>query len=154
MCEYSHAMGNSNGNLKDYWEVIYGHERLQGGFIWDWVDQGLRQPVPGRPGEFYFAYGGDFEPAGVYHDDNFLMNGLVSADRVPHPGLLELKKVYQYITATAVDLARGAVEITNGYAFINLDGFDGFWELKGDDEINRLGPAPGVEHRAFSRAGW
>jgi len=86
LCEYSHAMGNSNGNLKDYWDAIYSHERLQGGFIWDWVDQGLRQPVPGRPDEFYFAFGGDFEPPGVYHDDNFLMNGLVSADRVPHPG--------------------------------------------------------------------
>ncbi len=93
LCEYAHAMGNSIGNLADYWDAIYAHEQLQGGFIWDWVDQGLRQPVPGRPGEFYFAYGGDFEPEGVYHDDNFLMNGLVSADRVPHPGLFEVKKV-------------------------------------------------------------
>ncbi len=149
MCEYSHAMGNSNGNLKEYWEAIYSHERLQGGFIWDWVDQGLRQPVPGRPDEFYFAFGGDFEPPGVYHDDNFLMNGLVSADRVPHPGLLELKKVYQYITATPVDLTRGEVEITNGYAFIDLAGFEGDWELKGDGEILASGRLPKLDVAPF-----
>ncbi len=142
MCEYSHAMGNSNGNLEDYWDAIYSHERLQGGFIWDWVDQGLRQPVPGRPGEFYFAFGGDFEPPGVYHDDNFLMNGLVSPDRVPHPGLFEVKKVYQYVTARPVDLARGQVEIANGYAFKSLDGFDGIWELKRDDVVIDSGRLP------------
>jgi beta-galactosidase len=145
LCEYSHAMGNSNGNLADYWEAILAHERLQGGFIWDWVDQGLRQPVPGRPGEFYFAYGGDFEPPGVYHDDNFLMNGLVSADRVPHPGLLELKKVYQYITVSARDLDRGEIEIGNGYAFIGLEGFDALWELRGDDQVIASGQLPGLE---------
>ena len=145
MCEYSHAMGNSNGNLKDYWDAILSHERLQGGFIWDWVDQGLRKPVPGRPGEFFFAYGGDFEPPGVYHDDNFLCNGLVSPDRVPHPGLYEVKKVYQYITARPVDLARGQVEIANGYGFIGLDGIDGFWELKGDDEVLASGRLPALD---------
>jgi beta-galactosidase len=139
LCEYSHAMGNSNGNVKDYWDAIYKYERLQGGFIWDWVDQGLRQPVPGKPGEFYFAFGGDFEPEGVYHDDNFLMNGLVSADRLPHPGLLELKKVYQYITVAPVDLAKGEIEVTNDYAFIDLAGFDGFWELKGNGDVVTTG---------------
>ena len=142
MCEYSHAMGNSNGNLKDYWEAILSHDRLQGGFIWDWADQGLRQPVPGRPGETYFAYGGDLEPPGVYNDDNFLCNGLVSPDRVPHPGLAEVKKVYQYITSTPVNLDRGEVEIRNGYAFINLDRFEGFWELEGDGERIAAGRLP------------
>jgi beta-galactosidase len=145
MCEYSHAMGNSNGNLKDYWDAISSHERLQGGFIWDWVDQGLRKPVPGRPGEFFFAYGGDFEPPGVYHDDNFLCNGLVSPDRVPHPGLYEVKKVYQYVTASPVDLALGQVEITNGYAFLGLDGIDGFWELRGDDTVIASGRVPTLD---------
>jgi beta-galactosidase len=145
LCEYSHAMGNSNGNLKDYWDAIYKYERLQGGFIWDWVDQGLRKPVPGKPDEFYFAFGGDFEPPGVYHDDNFLMNGLVSADRVPHPGLLELKKVYQYITVEPVDLARGEIEIANGYAFIDLTGFEGFWEIWGDGEVLAQGKLPALD---------
>ncbi len=142
LCEYSHAMGNSNGNVADYWKEIYARERLQGGFIWDWVDQGLRQPVPGKPGEFYFAYGGAFEPEGVYHDDNFLMNGLVSADRVPHPGLLEVKKVYQYIDVVPVDPARGKISIANGYGFINLDRFEGFWEIRADDEVMASGRLP------------
>ncbi len=145
LCEYSHAMGNSNGNVADYWKEIYARERLQGGFIWDWVDQGLRQPVPGKPGEFYFAYGGAFEPEGVYHDDNFLMNGLVSADRVPHPGLLEVKKVYQSIHVEQPEDHPGGVEITNGYAFIDLAGIDGFWELKGDGEIVDSGELPSLE---------
>jgi beta-galactosidase len=149
LCEYSHAMGNSNGNLKDYWDAIYKYERLQGGFIWDWVDQGLRQPIPGRPDEFYFAFGGDFEPPGVYHDDNFLMNGLVSADRVPHPGLLELKKVYQYITVTPVDLARGEIEVNNGFAFIGLDGFEGFWEIQGDGDVVASGRLPSLKAAPF-----
>jgi beta-galactosidase len=138
-------MGNSNGNLKEYWDAIYKYERLQGGFIWDWVDQGLRRPVPGRPDEFYFAFGGDFEPEGVYHDDNFLMNGLVSADRVPHPGLLELKKVHQYISVAPVDLSRGAIEITNGYDFIGLGAFEGFWQLKGDGEVMDAGKVPRLD---------
>jgi beta-galactosidase len=135
LCEYSHAMGNSNGNLKDYWDAIESHEKLQGGFIWDWVDQGLRKPVPNRPGEFYFGYGGDFEPEGVYHDDNFLMNGLVSPDREPHPGLLEVKKVYQYIDVDPVDLSLGKVKITNKYGFLSLDGLDAVWFLKADGEV-------------------
>jgi len=135
LCEYSHAMGNSNGNIADYWKEIYARAHLQGGFIWDWVDQGLRQPVPGKSGEFYFAYGGAFEPEGVYHDDNFLMNGLVSADRVPHPGLLELKKVYQYVHVEPVDLERGVIEVANGYAFMGLENLDGVWKLEGDGEL-------------------
>lgn len=145
LCEYSHAMGNSNGNLKDYWDEIYSRKQLQGGFIWDWVDQGLRQPVPDRPDEFFFAFGGYFEPPGVYHDDNFLMNGLVSADRVPHPGLLELKKVHQYIKATPIALETGKVEIFNGYDFINLHRFAGSWEFKGDDKVIASGQLSNLE---------
>jgi len=145
LCEYSHAMGNSNGNLADYWKEIYARKQLQGGFIWDWVDQGLRQPVPGKPGEFYFAYGGTFEPEGVYHDDNFLMNGLVSADRVPHPGLLELKKVYQYITINRVDDPPGGFKIGNGYGFVDLGGFDAFWEVRGDGQVVASGRLPKLD---------
>ncbi len=145
MCEYSHAMGNSNGNLKDYWDAIYEYERLQGGFIWDWVDQGLRQPVPGRPGEFYFAFGGDFEPPGVYHDDNFLMNGLVSADRVPHPGLARAQEGLSVHRGRGGRSRNGRDRITNGYAFIDLSGFSGFWEVKGDGEILASGRLPALE---------
>jgi beta-galactosidase len=113
MCEYAHAMGNSNGDMQAYWRPIYaGAPYLQGGFIWDWVDQGLRAPVPAsRKVEHvdnpktlpldpalgtYFAYGGSFGAPGRFpHDGNFCANGLINADRVPHPGLAEVKKIYQ-----------------------------------------------------------
>jgi beta-galactosidase len=145
LCEYSHAMGNSNGNVKEYWEAIHQHRQLQGGFIWDWVDQGLRKPVPDRPGETYFGYGGDFEPDGVYHDDNFLMNGLVSPDRIPHPGLFEIKKVYEYIRVTAIDLENGRVNIENQYDFSNLDFVTADWEIKADDQVMASGRLPRLD---------
>jgi beta-galactosidase len=145
MCEYSHAMGNSNGNFKEYWDAIYHHRLLQGGFIWDWVDQGLRQPVPGRDGEFFFAYGGHFEPEGVYHDDNFLMNGLVSADRVPHPGLLEVKKVYQPIRVAPVDLQECEVAIENLYDFTSLGFLEGSWRVTEDGRVLAEGTLPELD---------
>ena len=145
LCEYSHAMGNSNGNVADYWEEIYARKQLQGGFIWDWVDQGLRQPVPGNPDEFYFAYGGAFEPKGVYHDDNFLMNGLVSADRVPHPGLLELKKVYQSIDVERLNEPEGGFKVSNGYAFSDLGRFDATWKVLADGETVAGGRLPALD---------
>lgn len=129
-CEYSHAMGNSNGDIWAYWRPIYeGAKGLQGGYIWDWVDQGLRTPVPAsrkverlenprslpldsKLGTF-FAYGGTFGPADIASDGNFCANGLVSADRIPHPGLAEVKKVYQPIQIRARDLARAEVELQN-----------------------------------------
>ena len=96
LCEYSHAMGNSSGGLKEYWDVFYSGTNAQGAFVWDWVDQGIRQPVPAqyRPagdpaGRRFLAYGGYWEDrAGVRNDNNFCQNGLVGADRQPHPGLL------------------------------------------------------------------
>ncbi len=149
LCEYSHAMGNSNGNFKDYWDAIYGHRQLQGGFVWDWVDQGLLKEVPEefrtRHGETFFAYGGDFEPEGVYHDDNFLMNGLVSADRTPHPALFEVKKVYQYIRVTAVDLAVGTVEIENIYDFADLGFLTSSWSITADGREIASGQLPKLD---------
>ncbi len=142
LCEYSHAMGNSNGNIKDYWDAIYEHRQLQGGFVWDWVDQGLWKEVPGQPGERYLAYGGGFEPPGVYHDDNFLMNGLVSADRTPHPALQEVKKVYQYVHVEAIDLERGQFEIHNRYDFTNLRGLAGRWSLEANGRQLAEGSVP------------
>ena len=94
-CEYSHAMGNSNGNFKDYWQWVRSHPRVQGGFVWDWMDQGLQKV--GENGNTYYAYGGDFEPDGVYNDNNFCANGLIGSNREPHPALFEVKKVYQNI---------------------------------------------------------
>jgi beta-galactosidase len=150
LCEYTHAMGNSNGNVADYWDAIYAHDQLQGGFVWDWADQGLLKEIPGRPGETFFGYGGDFEPEGVYHDDNFVMNGLVSPDRAPHPGLWEIKKVYQYIRVTGIDLHTGLIGIENLYDFVTLNFLSGTWELMADGEklaegqLPTLDTAPGV----------
>lgn len=109
MCEYSHAMGNSNGNFKEYWDIIYGSENMQGGCIWDWVDQGLEatDPYKGK----YFAYGGDLGAGQLQHDENFCANGLVSSDRQPHPGLYEVKKVYQNVHFSDFDFSNGMFNI-------------------------------------------
>jgi beta-galactosidase len=125
LCEYAHAMGNSVGNLQDYWDVIEEHAVLQGGFIWDWVDQGLT--LRDEAGERYFGYGGDFgdDP----NDENFVINGVVQPDRRPNPHYWEVKKVYQYVDATLVDASSGRVELHNKYDFLNLDQFDLSWRL-------------------------
>ncbi len=91
VCEYAHAMGNSPGALKEYWETFYQYPRLQGGFVWEWMDHGIRKTT--ADGEEYFAYGGDFgdQP----NDSNFVMDGLVMSDHTPSPALLEYKKVLE-----------------------------------------------------------
>ena len=136
-CEYAHAMGNSVGNLQDYWDVIEKYEALQGGFIWDWVDQGLL--TVNDQGESYWAYGGDFGPEDVPSDGNFCLNGLINPDRVAKPHLLEVKKVYQYIGFEAADLSKGVVGIRNKYAFRNLSDFNLEWEITGDGQTVKAG---------------
>lgn len=129
-CEYAHAMGNSTGNLQDYWNAIEAHEQLQGGCIWDWVDQGLL--TTNDKGEKFWAYGGDFGPKEVWTDGNFNCNGLVDPNRNPHPGLYEVKKAYQYVGFKAVDLNSGKFEIKNKYDFLNLSGFNFNWRVEAD----------------------
>jgi beta-galactosidase/beta-glucuronidase len=131
LCEYSHAMGNSNGNLQDYWDVIKKYDLLQGGCIWDWVDQGILQT--NEDGTDYYAYGGDFGGPDVPDDGNFCINGLVSPDRTPHPALTEVKKVYQYIDFKMIDPLGGKFHILNNYDFTNLDKFDILWALRSED---------------------
>ncbi len=130
MCEYAHAMGNSTGNFQDYWDVIEKYPKLQGGLIWDWVDQGLLKTD--ENGEKYWTYGGDYGEEGIPSDGNFCLNGLVWPDRTPHPGLAEVNKVYQYIGFDAVNLAGGVVNITNKYDFTNLSEFSFEWEIVAD----------------------
>jgi beta-galactosidase len=143
MCEYQHAMGNSSGDMWSYWSQIYTKPHLQGGFIWDWVDQGLRQKqgtlplkqfTKVQPGEkTFWAYGGDFGPKNVPSDDNFCCNGLVTPDREPHPGLLEVAHVYQNVHCKAVDLAARKIEIKNWFDFVNLEDIaSATWKLTGD----------------------
>lgn len=133
MCEYAHAMGNSTGNLKEYWDVIEKNDQLQGGCIWDWVDQGhARYTEDGRK---YWVYGGDFGPPDVPSDGTFCCNGLVFPDRTPHPGLSEVKKIYQNIDFIPVPFSSFKVEIKNKYDFISLEGFTIYWELESEGRI-------------------
>jgi len=133
MCEYAHAMGNSTGNLQEYWDVIESHPQLQGGSIWDWVDQGIQQKDD--KGRIYYAYGGDFGPPGTPSDSNFCINGLVLPDRTPHPALYEVKKVYQYIGIKPVDGSFGKISVKNKYDFISTNNLDIQWKLTGDDQV-------------------
>jgi len=130
MCEYAHSMGNSTGNFQDYWDVIEKYDQLQGGCIWDWVDQGITKTD--KNGEKFFAYGGDFGPPEVPSDGNFCANGLVSADRTAHPALSEVKKTYQYATIQAVDPYMGKFHLINKHDFINLDRYDLNWRVEAD----------------------
>ncbi len=127
LCEYAHAMGNSTGNLQDYWDVIEKYDQLQGGFIWDWVDQGLAETD--EDGVKYWTYGGDYGPEDVPSDGNFVINGIVSPDRTPHPAMWEVKKVYQNIGFEAVDAENGVFKIKNKFSFIDLDEFKFRWEI-------------------------
>jgi beta-galactosidase len=140
MCEYAHSMGNSTGNLKEYWETIRKYRRLCGGFIWDWVDQGLKRVT--EDGREWWAYGGDFgdEP----NDGNFCINGLVWPDRKPHPAIWECKKIQQPVEAEAVDLTKGIVRIVNRFDFTNLDILDIFWELSEDGKVIQQGVLPKI----------
>ncbi len=164
-CEYAHAMGNSTGNFSEYWDLVYSNRQLQGGFVWDWVDQGLRTLVPPRgqkterpggskllasgaigTGRTFLAYGGDFGPPGTPSDGNFCMNGLVAADRTPHPGLLVVKKNYQYVRAKPVDLAAGTVELTNWHDFTILsEVLTGRWEVRADSQVIVGGDLAGLD---------
>ena len=127
-CEYVHAMGNSMGNLQDYWDVIEKYDVLQGGFIWDWVDQGLKDQKRQRSSEFY-AFGGDLGGEDLQNDNNFCLNGIVNPDRSAHPALYEVKKVYQYAKFKSTDPKSGKITITNKYDFTNLSEYTFSWAL-------------------------
>ncbi len=135
ICEYAHAMGNSPGGLQDYWNVMDRCPRLQGGFVWDWVDQGLHRVS--EDGVKGYAYGGDFgdEP----NDGNFCLNGLVWPDRAPQPALWELKKVHEPVQVEALDLKRGLLRITNRRAFLDLGDLDIEWTLESDGRTLQSG---------------
>ena len=147
LVEYAHAMGNSVGNLADYWAVIDVHPQLQGGFIWDWVDQAMR--ATDERGREYWAYGGDFGPAGMRNDGNFLVNGLVSADRQLHPHAWEVKKVYQPVGISRVNGRGHGIVVENRRSFTDLSDLEGTWEsvLNGHSDrsgaLSELAAAPG-----------
>ncbi len=128
LCEYAHAMGNSGG-IGKYWEVIRQYPRMQGGFVWDWVNQALRKKT--SEGKWYWAYGGDF--GDTPNSGSFCLNGLIHADRTITPNLIEVKKVYESIDF--YQYSYNQVELTNRFAFTNLNQFEMVWELSSEDKI-------------------
>ena len=130
MCEYAHAMGNSTGNLREIYDIINSSPHLQGGFIWDWVDQGI--DAKGRDGRHYWAYGGDFGAYMYTHDENFCCNGLVLPDRTPHPGLMEVKKVYQDIE---FGYSEGVLRVVNNFNFNDLSQYTFSYTLSREGKI-------------------
>lgn len=137
MCEYSHAMGNSNGNFDEYWKLIYASKSLQGGCIWDWVDQGFAQKD--EFGRKYWGYGGDLGSYMFPNDENFCANGLVDASRNPHPGLYEVKKFYSPILFSNFDLSSKTLTVENKFSFNNLNQYDFQWELLANGEVVKIG---------------
>ena len=127
MCEYAHAMGNSTGNFQEYFDIIRSSPQMQGGFIWDWVDQGLL--TEDSEGRKYWGYGGDFGAENYTNDENFCINGLVQPDRTPHPGLKEVKKVYQDILFSSSSPETGEVTIINNFTDKDLQDFNFSWRL-------------------------
>lgn len=131
-CEYAHAMGNSMGGFKEYWDMVRKYPKYQGGFIWDFVDQGLR--VKNKQGKTIYAYGGDF---GRYptSDHNFNCNGIINPDRKPNPHANEVRYYYQNIWATAKDLKVGEVEVYNENFFKSLDDVELQWTLESEGKV-------------------
>ena len=146
LCEYAHAMGNSVGNLQEYWNLIENYDIMQGGFIWDWVDQGLL--TYNDKDEEFWAYGGDLGGENYQNDKNFCNNGLVNPDRSIHPSLKEVKKVYQSIKFNIESIENKEILISNKYDFKNLKEFYFEWELLKNgkqiskDTINEFELAP------------
>ena len=131
MTEYLHTMGNSGGGLKEYMEVFESEPVVQGGCIWDWVDQSFREVD--AHGKWYWAYGGDYGPENIPSFGNFCCNGLVNAVREPHPHLKEVKKAYQYIKCTLKDPKNLTIAIKNWYDFTNLNAYVLKWSIMGDN---------------------
>ncbi|RNB87179.1 beta-galactosidase subunit alpha [Brevibacillus fluminis] len=135
LCEYAHAMGNGPGGLKEYAELFDAYKRLQGGFVWEWIDHGISHTLP--DGRKHFRYGGDY--GDVPNNGNFCIDGLVMPDRTPSPGLIELKKIIEPVRVDAVELASGTVRITNRYDFISLDHLACTWTVKADGKLLQKG---------------
>lgn len=145
-CEYAHAMGNSQGGFKEYWDLIRKYPKYQGGFIWDFVDQSCRWT--GKDGKMIYAYGGDFNRFDA-SDNNFCDNGLISPDRVPNPHMYEVGYFYQNIWTTPGDIGKGEIKIYNENFFRDLSAYRMEWEVMKDGKpvrtgiVDKLNVAPG-----------
>lgn len=154
LTEYGHAMGNGPGSFKEYWEIIEQYPRLQGGFVWEWLDHGLPFPSGARPGAY--AYGGDFgdDP----NDGNFVIDGLLFPDRVPSPALAELAKAQQPVDVSllSADGAEAHLELRNRYDFISLAHLNGTWSVLDDGvrvasgDLGALSAGPGSTEKVLA----
>jgi len=144
LCEYAHAMGNSVGNLQDYWDIIEEHPILQGGFIWDWIDQTIYKEINKTP---VWGYGGDFGEENM-NDSNFCANGLLQADGNFNPHIWEVKKVYQNVKFKTTDFK--TFEIQNKYDFTNLNEFNFYWELTANGNKIKEGTLPRIDAPAHT----
>lgn len=134
LCEYAHAMGNGPGGLKEYQDLFYSHDKLQGGFVWEWFDHGIESY---QDGKVYYKYGGDFGDSP--NNSNFCIDGLLMPDRTPSPSLLEYKKVIEPITTTPINLEQGIINLLSRYDFNTLDDLDLFYNISKYDEIVESG---------------
>lgn len=135
-CEYAHAMGNSQGGFKEYWDLVRRYPKFQGGYIWDFVDQSCRWK--GKNGKSIFAYGGDFNPYDA-SDQNFCDNGLISPDRIPNPHMYEVGYFYQSIWSDLKDISTGEIEVYNENFFRDLSAYRLQWEVLNNGEKIKTG---------------
>ena len=135
ICEYAHAMGNGPGSFKEYWETFYQYDRLQGGFVWEWADHGIRSRT--KEGEEFFAYGGDFgdQP----NDYNFVIDGLVMPDRTPSPGYYEHKKVIEPINVEIESIEKKQFRLHNRYDFLDLSHLHATWSVEAAGDVIQQG---------------
>ena len=140
LSEYAHAQGNSLGDLIDYWELIYKHDMLIGGFIWDWVDQALWKD-PSNPSAGYL-YGGDF--GDFPNDKNGCIDGLISADRIPHPHYYEMQKVYQPVAFRLIDSQPLTIDVTNRLLTTDLNKYDFKYQIQENGKITSEGILPEI----------
>ncbi|VGO15868.1 Beta-galactosidase [Pontiella desulfatans] len=141
MCEYAHAMGNSLGNMTDYWDLIRSKPNLMGGYIWDWIDQGVL--AKNKDGVEYYAYGGDF--GDKPNSANFCMNGVINSDRTPGPKTWECKYIFQPVVFEAVDLKAGKVKIANRFNFANLKNYSIRWSLSEEGTVVQDGKLDAID---------
>lgn len=141
--EYAHMMGNSGGNFKDDWDMIYKYEQLQGGFIWDFSDQAFK--INDKHGRSIWGYGRDMGNIGATSDTSFCADGMMHADRTPHPQAFEVKKVYQNIQFDAVAFSENGFRISNRFDFTNLNQYRFDWFIKADGKIIAQGNIPSMD---------
>ncbi|MEW4922824.1 glycoside hydrolase family 2 TIM barrel-domain containing protein [Algibacter sp. 2305UL17-15] len=145
LCEYAHAMGNSTGNMKTYWDMIYKNDRALGGYIWDWIDQGIL--TKDENGKEFIAYGGDF--GDKPNDNSFCLNGIIASDRTPKPATYECKKVNQPVAISTDDAKSGDFQILNRHHAIDLSGYDLKWELTENGKTIQKGNLNSLDTKPF-----